>query len=142
MFQTKEAQLGARADQLMSGRMDELVQHYRYPLPLHMVRTRIILRDAGEARAVFGLLRQSLVDRGVIALIPRVAAVDLPSARRRFRLWVDWQERTRTGEGCRHSSAIYYCAATPSGFQTEMIQYTRQSMPELTPHFAALALSA
>lgn len=142
MFQSKEAQLRTRADQLLSGRMAELVQHYRYPLPLHIVRTRIILRDSEEARAVFSLLRQSLLDRGVIALIPRVAAIDLPNASQRFRLWVDWQEQTRTGKGCRHSSAIYYCAASPSGFRTEMIQYTRQSMPELTPHFAALALSA
>ena len=90
---------------------------------------------------MFCLLRAAYLERGVIALQPRVTAVDLPRAGR-FRVWVDWHELAIPADESRLSSAIYYCRSTPAGLRTEMINYTSPTMPELSPHFAALALSA
>lgn len=130
-----------RADRLILGQLDELVMDYVYPLPMHLVANRIVLRNPQEARAVFGLLREELLERGVLRLRPMVSAMDIPRAGR-FRVWVDWHELAAEPEKCRSSSAIYYCRHTQAGPKTEMIAYTRLSMPELNPQFAALALSA
>lgn len=141
MFSQVTATLRARADQLMAGRLQDVVQGYTYPLPLHMGAHRIVVRTPDEALAMLGLLRTALIDRGVVQLRPTVTAIDLPRAGR-FRVWADWHELAIPVDGTRMSSAVYYCRNTGSGLRTEMVAYTRLSMPELNPQFAALALSA
>jgi hypothetical protein len=141
MFHQAQAQLSARAELLLTGQLAQLVQHYRYPLPMLLGEQRVIVRTQGEALSILALLRQALMMRRVVALQPNVTAVDIPRGGR-FRLWVDWQELAIPVDGTRMSSAIYYCRQIDGGVQTEMVQYTRLSMPELNPKFAALALSA
>jgi hypothetical protein len=141
MFSQVKAQLRSRADQLMAGRLRDVSRQYLYPLPLHLGANRMVVRTSDEAEAMLGLLRSALIARGVVSLKPCVVAIDLPRAGR-FRIWVDWHELAVPAGGTRISSAVYYCRATPAGFRTEMIAYTRLSMPELNPQLAALALSA
>lgn len=45
-------------------------------------------------------------------------------------------------EGTRMSSVVCYCRQTPAGLLTEMLEYRRLSMPELSDRFQALAPSA
>jgi hypothetical protein len=141
MFCRVQTHLRNRADLLMSGQLSRLVNDYSFPLPVHLTDSRVILRTAEEAQAMLSVLRMALLARGVVALRPRVTAVDLPH-RGRFRAWVDWEEQAVPGEETRVSSAIYYFQVGALGLRTEMIVYTRLSMPELNPQFAALALSA
>jgi hypothetical protein len=141
MFTQVSALLRHRAERLWNGQFDALAAQYIYPLPMYMGSSRLIVRNADEAASMLCLLRSAYLQRGVIALQPRVTALDLPREGR-FRAWVDWHELAIPAEETRLSSVIYYCRMTASGVRTEMVNYTRLSMPELKPHFAALALSA
>lgn len=141
MFSAILSQFRTRADLLLAGDLDQVATCYHYPLPVHLADSLVVVRTPSEARAMLGHLRDQLIARGVVSVRPKIVAMDLPRAGR-FRVWVDWTELAIPAEGTRVSSAVYYCRNTPSGLQVEMIDYTRLSMPELNPHFAALALSA
>lgn len=141
MFSELTAQLRNRAERLWNGQYDAIAAQYIYPLPMYLGESRLIVRNADEAVAMLCLLRAAYLERGVVALQPRVTAVDMPRAGR-FRAWVDWHELAIPADASSLSSAIYYCRNTAAGLRIEMVNYTRQSMPELRPHFAALALSA
>jgi hypothetical protein len=141
MFSQVATQLRNRAAWLLAGQFDRIVADYQFPLPVHLGPSRVIVRTPEEATAMLRLQRAALQDRGIVALKPCVTAMDLPRLGR-FRVWVDWHEVTQPEQGTQLSSAIYYCRQRPAGFEIEMVDYTRLSMPELQPHFAALALSA
>lgn len=131
------AQMRRRADGFLAGRLDELVKDYVFPLPIDLLSTRVIARTRLEGRALLELQRNSMVERGIIALQPDVTAVDLPRGGR-FRVWVDWHEIAPTPEGARLSSAVYYCCMDGADLKIEMVDYIRLSTPELQPQFAAL----
>lgn len=133
--------LSDRAELLLSGKFDRMIADYVFPLPVFLHSSRLVIQSPDHAVQVFAHLRAALLDRGVVALRPKVSAVDLPRAGR-FRVWVDWQEIAFPAEGTRISQAVYYCRATDLGLHTEMVNYTHLSMPELNQQFAALALSA
>lgn len=130
-----------RAELLLSGQFDQMIAGYVFPLPIFLHASRLVIPTPDHAVLVFAHLRAALADRGVVALRPSISAIDLPRAGR-FRVWVDWQEIAFPAEATRISQAIYYCRATELGLQTEMLNYTHLSMPELDRQFAALALSA
>lgn len=133
--------LQTKGELLLSGQFDLLTASYHYPLPIFLHSSRLVLHAPDQASTVFRHLREALVERGVVSLRPKVSAIDLPRAGR-FRVWVDWQEIAFPVEATRVSQAVYYCRDTGIGLQTEMISYTRLSMPELDRQFAALALTA
>jgi hypothetical protein len=141
MFSQVASQLRNRAAWLLAGQFDRIVAEYCFPLPVHLGPSRVIVRSPEEATAMLGLQQAAFLGRGVISLQPCVTAMDLPRDGR-FRAWVDWHEQAHPGQRAQLSTAIYYCRQTPAGFRIEMVDYTRLSMPELRPHFAALALSA
>lgn len=133
--------LRQRAELLLSGQIDRMILDFVYPLPVFLQSSRLLITSPDQARLIFGHLRTALVERGVVMLRPKVSAIDLPRAGR-FRVWVDWQEIAFPAEASRMSQAIYYCRTTDLGLQTEMLNYTHLSMPELNQQFQALALSA
>lgn len=133
--------LRQRAELLLSVQIDRMILDFVYPLPVFLQSSRLLITSPDQARLIFGHLRTALVERGVVMLRPKVSAIDLPRAGR-FRVWVDWQEIAFPAEASRMSQAIYYCRTTDLGLQTEMLNYTHLSMPELNQQFQALALSA
>jgi hypothetical protein len=141
MFSVVASQFGMRADWLLAGRYDDIAAGYRYPLPVFLGTRRMIVCSPDEAKAMLALQHSVHLGRGVRKLTPKVTALDLPQGDR-FRVWVDWHEQADAPKDCRVSSALYYCSLAPTGLQIEMVNYTRLSMPEFKPHFAALALSA
>jgi hypothetical protein len=141
MYSQITSALCHRAELLLSGRIDHLVEQFAYPLPVFMQSTRLVITSPDQARVIFDHLRLALVERGVVMLRPKISAVDLPRAGR-FRVWVDWHEIAFPAEATRMSQAIYYCRISDLGLHTEMLNYTHLSMPELNPQIAALALSA
>ncbi|RYI35176.1 MAG: hypothetical protein EON48_01260 [Acetobacteraceae bacterium] len=141
MYSQVTSLLRQRGELLLSGRFDEMVDHFLYPLPVFMQTSRLLITSPDHARMIFGHLRAALVERGVVMLRPSISAIDLPRAGR-FRVWVDWQEIAFPAEASRNSQAVYYCRTTELGLRTEMLNYTHLSMPELNQQFQALALSA
>ena len=135
------AQMRRRADGLLAGRFDDLLKDYTFPVPVDLLSTRVIARNAQEIRAMLALQRQSMIDRGVTVLEPEVTAMDLPRAGR-LRVWVDWHEIAPAADGARVSSAVYFCSIEGKALRIHMIEYLRLSSPELDTQFAALALTA
>jgi hypothetical protein len=141
MFSEVSAHLTRRADLLMAGRVGDLLSDFHYPLPLFLLTDRVILRSAEEVISVLHLVRDELLARHVTRLVPTVSAVDIPRAGR-FRTWVTWHEMTVNPADSRSSDVIYFCKKSAHGLRMEMVCYTRLSMPEISPKFAELALSA
>jgi hypothetical protein len=133
--------LRQRGELLLSGQIDQMIYDFVYPLPVFLQSNRLLITAPDHARLIFGHLRAALVARGVVLLRPKISAIDLPRGGR-FRVWVDWQEIAFPAEASRISQAIYYCRTTELGLQTEMLNYTHLSMPELNQQFQALAMSA
>ena len=98
-------------------------------------------RSPAEAESMLVLQRALYLKRGVFALVPRIAALELPRGRG-IRVWVDWEERAQSPEESRCASTIYYLTAESAGLMIEMVQNLTLTMPEFRPHFASLALSA
>lgn len=136
-----EAKFRSRGDLLLAGRIDELLDSYVFPLPIFLPAERLLISGPQEARVLFALMRQALVQDRIVALRPEVKAVELPRAGR-FRVWVNWHELPAQGGVPRSSSAIYFCRVTSLGPRIEMVNYTQVSMPDLAQQFEALALSA
>lgn len=141
LYSQISTQLRQRGELLLSGQIDALVASYLFPLPVFLQSNLMILHRPEDAGAVLAVLRDALIGRSVVALRPQIKAVDLPRAGR-FRVWVDWHELAIPAEGTHMSSAIYYCRQTEAGIRFEMVNYTRQSMPDLDPQFSEIARSA
>ena len=141
MYSQATSHFRSRGEHLLAGRIDELLQSYIFPLPVFLPEQRMVLNGPEEAVLVFAILRRSLLLGGVVALQPKISAVELPRGGR-YRLWVDWQELVMPSGEMRVSQAVYYCRTTELGPRVEMVNYTRLSMPELHHEFEALALSA
>jgi hypothetical protein len=133
--------MAERGELMLSGDMDTIATAYIYPLPVFLTNRRLVVGAPYQASAMLRLQRLSMIRRGVVAVRPKVTAIDVPR-NGRFRVWVDWLELAIPSEGTRSSSAIYYCSNQPSGPKIEMINYTRLSAPELEPQLAALSMSA
>ncbi len=136
-----EAFMRHRGELLLSGQIDALAASYMFPLPVFMAEAQVVVHTPQRASAMLCLQRISMIRRGVFAIQPRIAAIELPR-NGRFRVWVDWLETAIPVQGTRRGSAVYYCSSQPSGLKIEMVNYTRMSVPELQPQFLALALSA
>jgi len=135
------ALLQGRSECLLSGQLDPLLCGFTYPLPIYVPTRRIVLGNVEEARSFCQVIRTALCDRGVMALQPKVTAMELPRGGR-FRVWVDWYELAMPVEGTRLTSATYYLKAGSAGLKTEMIAYTSLSMPEVCAQVEDLMLSA
>ncbi|WP_374646418.1 hypothetical protein [Tabrizicola sp.] len=141
MFTRVASHLRNRADWLMSGQFDRVTAGYRYPFPVWLGAGPVIVRTPAEAESMLVLQRALYLKRGVFALVPRIAALELPRGRG-IRVWVDWEERAQSPEESRCASTIYYLTAESAGLMIEMVQNLTLTMPEFRPHFASLALSA
>lgn len=141
MFSQVSALLSRRGNALLEGKFDELVHQYSYPLPLYLQKTQMIVHSQAEALAILSRMRDAHLERGIVALKPKVVAMEIPRGGR-FRVWVEWSELALPVEGSGMSSVVYYCKVTASGIRTEMIDYIRLSRPELNHEFKKLTLVA
>jgi hypothetical protein len=141
MFSHVSDQLTCRARWLLSGRIDEIVAEHRFPLPVDIGPSRLVIRTADEAAMLLRHLGAAYGSHGIRALLPKVTAIDLPRSGR-FRVWVDWHAGLMTGPARQIASVIYYCRQVPSGLQIEMVDCTSMLLPGLQPELTALAMSA
>lgn len=117
-----------QAARLLAGDLRRISQEYSFPLPIHFPNDLAIAYDPEARSRILEQRRAELVARGVVALKPTITAMELPRSGR-FRVWIDWKERTHCGTESPESSAIYYCCSANGDLRTEMIQYTHVSLP-------------
>ncbi|OYW60066.1 MAG: hypothetical protein B7Z10_08045 [Rhodobacterales bacterium 32-66-7] len=130
-----------RGEMLISGEVEPLMAEFVFPLPIYLPGRRIVLTSTKQARPYCEVVRTALCDRGVVALRPRVTAMELPRGGR-FRVWVDWYELALPVQGTRLTSAVYFMKSGAAGPLTEMISYESPSMPEVCARVEDLMLSA
>lgn len=135
------AELVARGQSVLDGQFAAATAHCCSPLVVFLEQRRIVFPQPLILQQGLALLRQELRKRHIIRLQPDISATELPRAGR-FRVWVRWQEISADGAGDRSSDVIYYCHQDAGTIRTEMLHYTRLSMPEMRNSFAALAKSA
>jgi hypothetical protein len=86
-------------------------------------------------------LREEFHRRHIVKLSPEISALEV-SRSGRFRVWVRWHEVGADASQDRVSDVIYYCRTNGDRVQTEMMDYTRLSMPEMRDAFVELAVTA
>jgi hypothetical protein len=119
-----------RAEAISAGRYDLMVAEYLLPLLIFFDGRPQVLRSGSEIWGFFQGFHSAMRAAGLVRLTARVTAEDLPR-NGRFRIWTDW-----SGAGARQppiviASTICYCRHTPQGVETEMIEFTRLSLPAL-----------
>jgi hypothetical protein len=130
-----------RGDLLLSGRIETLLSTYSFPLPVFLEERLLLIGSEDQAREILDHVRQSLTDRGIGTMRPKVTAVELPRAGR-YRVWVDWHELGAAPDGAGLSQAIYYCRETDDGLRIEMVNYTRLGHRGRRQQIEVLALTA
>jgi len=131
----------AQADQLLAGDLGGFGEMFSLPLPIHAPDGLTVVLDPAGGTDFLNLMRAEWAKRGVVALRPKVSAIELPKDNR-FRVWIDWTEINAAGVEAPGSTIIYYCRKGPFGLRTEMVQYTRLSSPGLIMDQTMMARSA
>lgn len=119
-----------RAAALTAGRYDQLVREYGYPLTVFLEERRTLLRTDVETWAFFQSFHAALRSGGILRLDGRVTAVDLPR-NGRFRVWTDWIGHGPAAQDLPVAASICYCHQTDEEDVTEMVHFTRLSLPAL-----------
>lgn len=135
------AHFQAQADQLLAGDLDRFGEMFSLPLPIHSPDRLTVVFDMASGTEVLNQMRAEWAGRGIVALRPKISAIELPRGDR-FRVWIDWTEIDAMGIEAPGSTIIYYCRKCPTGLRTEMMQYTYLSSPGLILDQDQIALSA
>jgi hypothetical protein len=118
-----------RAAALSSGRYDLMIGEYRYPLTVYLDGVPQTVQAPSDAWAFYQGFHSSMRSEGYDRMTARVTAEDLPR-NGRFRIWTDW-----TAEGTIKSgviaSTICYCTIVAGSVVTDMIEFTRLTLPLL-----------
>lgn len=141
MFALIKSNLDSRGRSLMAGQYHTISCDFAYPLAAFLESRQVIVRSAGDLLPVLQRLRDELHIRRIVRLSPEISALELPRSGR-FRAWVRWHEISADGSQDRVSDVVYYCRTSGDQFRTEMMNYTRLSMPELRDTFARLTVNA
>jgi hypothetical protein len=140
MFDVVMSDLELRGQLLLAGRLESISSGFTFPLASYLETRQVIVASPTDMLPVLFRLREELGRRGIVRLVPEISAMELPRGGR-FRAWVRWHEISAEGKQDRVSDVIYYSRFTETGFRTEMMHYTRLSMPELRDTFAKLAMT-
>jgi hypothetical protein len=114
---------------MSSGRYDLIVDQYRYPFTIYLHGTPHILQSERDAWAFYQTVHSAMRSEGFDRLTARVTAEDLPRSGR-SRVWTDW-----VGQGQGKSrvilSTINYCSVVAGRRMTDMIEFTRMTLPDM-----------
>lgn len=140
MFDMVISDLEVRGQSLLEGRLESICQGFTFPLASYLETRQVIVASATDMQPVLARMREELGRRNIVRLAPEISALEMPRGGR-FRAWVRWHEISADRQQDRVSDVIYYSRLTETGFRTEMMHYTRLSMPELRDTFASLAMA-
>lgn len=130
-----------RLESLLAGELEPFIEGFSFPLPVYVPTGQVFLVSKEQARIIANVLRTSLLDRGVVAMHPKVTATELPRGGR-FRVWVEWHDMAMPSGQTHLTSGIYYLKVREGGLRTEMISYESVSMPEVYAKLEKLTVSA
>jgi hypothetical protein len=118
-----------RAAALSSGRYDLMVSEYRYPLTVYLKGQPQVVPSPKDAWAFFQTFHSAMRSKGYDRMTARVTAEDLPRGDR-FRIWTDWTAEGQSQRGI-IASTICYCSVIAGNVVTDMIEFTKITLPLL-----------
>lgn len=114
----------------MAGRMAPIASSFSEPFTLHLEDTLISLQSRTSCQVALHRYRRLLHRRGVTAIIPRIAAQELPR-RNRFRTWVEVVFYAGTERLPNQSKSIFYGRLDGERLNVEMIHFLTFAQPEV-----------
>lgn len=107
----------------MAGRLREARRFWSFPVGVE--GELIVMRDADALEAFFRKRREVARAAGVIALTPRIIAIEVPR-NGRFRVWFRWMPHFEDYVGEDPTPSLYYMVRKPSGeLSIEMMDIVR-----------------
>ncbi len=103
------------------GRFADVMGNYEFPLAVEIDGAlQVYPNEAAFLQAMLAF-RAALLAAGITAIVPRIAAVELPR-HGRFRIWVDWDHWRGDAleKSARHS--IYYCRQAAGRDRREIVE--------------------
>ena len=125
-----EEYLKSAAILFMAGRQTTVAEVFSQPLALHIEEAFVLLQSHGALEDTLQRYRCLLKRQGITAVVPRVAAIEIPR-RTRFRAWVDMVFYAGTQRQHDSSSAIFYGHVTETMFRIEMLHFIEFAHPQM-----------
>jgi hypothetical protein len=122
MISELQKRLLKRSQMLFEGRIEDYAKEFVTPAVFYSADGMLPVCSHAAMVDTAKVLRKSLVERGIVACHPTVAAADLPR-NGRFRVWVDWQEVAADNSQQPVHSSINYMRQTETGPRTEMVDW-------------------
>ncbi|WP_210527136.1 hypothetical protein [Rubellimicrobium arenae] len=120
-------------DLFVQGRIREMTGSWAYPCPVEVQGGLVVMRNAAMMEAFLAMRHADAIQRGLTAMIPRIAAIEMPR-KERFRVWLRWEYEFRDQCVPDEYGSLYYLARNPWGTLTiEMLDVVH------VPPFAAQA---
>jgi len=115
-------QLGAL---FVQGRFTEMAAFWSFPCPLEIGGDLVVMRDPAMLADHFAHQHVQARQDGLTAMIPRIAAIEMPR-QGRFRVWLRWQYEFADLCVPDEAASLYYMARTSRGGLTiEMMDLVR-----------------
>ncbi|MGV8950421.1 MAG: hypothetical protein ACOH2M_04905 [Cypionkella sp.] len=122
MFSELQIHLRKRSKLLFAGQIEEYAREFVTPAVFYSKNGVLPICNHGAMMDTAKMLRKSLLDRGIVACEPTIAAAELPR-NGRFRVWVEWQEIASDSRKTPGYPSVNYMRQTGSGPLTEMIDW-------------------
>lgn len=127
------------SDLLRHGRLEDLAQHFVYPLPFYANDGLLVFGSTGTLSEALDLYRAAVHEAGIVRITPRIVASGLPS-RGYANVWVEWDHIDADGT-CARTSQVRYVLFQGSHDlfpKIEMVDYTVTAFPEMQEQFPLL----
>jgi hypothetical protein len=112
-------------DLFMAGRLNEVTELWSFPCPVEVGGELRVMRDAEELLGFFQRRLDRAKAAGLIALVPRVIAIEMPR-KHRFRVWFRWVYHYADREQEEEHSSVFYLHRKPLGnLSIEMMDIVR-----------------
>ncbi len=116
------AQLGVL---FVQGRLAEMTGFWSFPCPVEVGGRLVVMRDPPMLRDYFARRHDQAQVDGLTAMIPRIAAIEMPR-QGRFRVWLRWQYEFADLCVPDDAASLYYMARSAGGgLSIEMMDLVR-----------------
>ncbi len=99
----------------MAGRFEEATRFWSFPCPIEVEGEMLVIHDACEFEAFLRRQRGRAHEAGLLALTPKVIAVELPRDDGRFRIWLRWFYSFAGRSEEAPDLSVFYMRRRPSG---------------------------
>lgn len=105
---------GLLGERFVAGQLAEMARSWSFPCPIEVDGQLVVMRSPEVLAAHLADLRAASLAKGLTAMTPRVAAVEMPR-NGRFRVWLRWVLHYGDRVEEEGHGTLYFMATTPEG---------------------------